>query len=219
MFGGIIRAIGAGKEVKRLQKQVDSINPVRPTYEMPEEMARMLESAYGAAQGDMPSYGRTMGAIKGSTADQLAMSRNYADSGSSMLNNLALAGEGERRAIGDLNMSNAMFRQNNLNSLQQALMQVAGYRDQEFQFNEAEPYMQQEADKRAYQEQLIAQKQAKRDSWASVVDGVVNSALTIGTAGIGGGQTLFGKLFGKMGTNKFKQNPTGIMNQNSSNQA
>lgn len=199
MLGGIVRAVGAGKEAKRLQQAADALNPVRPTYQIPEEVRRMLESAQTMAGGDMAGYGRSMGQIQGSTANQLAQARNYADSGTSMLQNLALAGEGERSAMANLNMQNAQFKQSGANALQQALMQMAGFQDQQFQFNEVEPYMQQEADKRAFTEAAAAQKQAKRDAWGSVIDGAINTGLAIGTAGMGGGQTLFGKLFGGKG--------------------
>lgn len=199
MLGGIIRAAGASKEAKRLQRMADAINPVRPTYEIPQEVQRMLESAYTQAQGDMAGYGRATGQIQGATANQLAQARNYADSGTSMLQNLALAGESERSAMNNLNMQNQQFRQGNVNALQNALMQMSGFQQEKFQFNEVEPYMQQEADKRAFQESALAQRQASRDAWASVADGVVNTALTVGTAGIGGGNTLFGKLFGGKG--------------------
>lgn len=196
MLGGVVRAIGAGKDAKRLQQQADALNPVRPTYEIPEEVRRMLESAQSMAQGDMVGYGRAMGQIQGSTANQLAQARNYADSGTSMLQNLALAGEGQRSAMNDLNMQNAQFRQGNVNAMQQALMQMAGFQDQAFQFNEVEPYAQQEADKRAFMQAAREANQAKRDAWGSVIDGVINTGLAIGTAGVGGGGTVFGKLFG-----------------------
>jgi hypothetical protein len=199
MLGGIVRAVGAGKEAKRLQQAADALNPVRPTYQIPEEVRRMLESAQTMAQGDMAGYGRAMGQIQGSTANQLAQARNYADSGTSMLQNLALAGEGQRSAMADLNMQNAQFKQSGANALQQALMQMAGFQDQAFQFNEVEPFAQMEADKRAFTEAAAAQKQAKRDAWGSVIDGVINTGLAVGTAGLGGGQTLFGKLFGGKG--------------------
>jgi hypothetical protein len=195
MLGGIVRAVGAGKEAKRLQQAADALNPVRPTYQIPEEVRRMLESAQTMAQGDMAGYGRAMGQIQGSTANQLAQARNYADSGTSMLQNLALAGEGQRSAMADLNMQNAQFRQGNVNAMQQALMQMAGFQDQQFQFNEVEPYMQQEADKRAFTEAAIAQRQAKRDAWGSVIDGAIDMGGKILTAGAGGGESVFSKLF------------------------
>ena len=197
MLGGIIRAAGASKEAKRLQQQADALNPVRPTYQIPEEVRRMLESAQTQAQGDMAGYGRAAGQIQGATANQLAQARNYADSGTGMLQNLALAGEGQRSAMADLNMQNQQFRQSNVNAMQRALMDMAGFQQEQFQFNEVEPYMQQEADKRAFQQAAMEQRQAKRDAWASVVDGAINTGLAIGTAGVGGGGTVFGKLFGK----------------------
>jgi hypothetical protein len=219
MIGGFIRAIGAGKEAKRLQQQADALNPVRPTYQIPEEIQKMLESAYTQAQGDMPGYGRTIGQIQGATANQLAQARNYADSGTSMLQNLALAGEGQRNAMLDLNMQNAQFRGSNVNALQQALMNMAGFQQEKFQFNEVEPYMQQEADKRAFQEAAQNQRMAKRDAWASFADGIVNTGLAIGTAGVGGGQTLFGKLFGGKGAGAVAEGVGGAVSENITDRA
>lgn len=213
MLGGIIKAFGAGKEAKRLQRSADALDPSRPTYEIPEAAKRMLESAYTQSQGDMAGYGRAMGQIQGATANQLAASRNYADSGTSMLQNLALAGEGQRGSLMDLNTQNQQFRQGNVKALQGALSGMAGYQDQAFQFNKVEPYMQEEADKRAFQEAAMAQRAAKRDAWGSVIDGAINTALTIGTAGVGGGGTVFGKLFGGKGVGAIANAGKGLATQ------
>ena len=199
MLGGFIRAAGASKEAKRLQQSADALNPVRPTYQIPEEVRRMLESAQVQAGGDMAGYGRAMGQIQGATANQLAQARNYADSGTSMLQNLALAGEGQRSGMADLNMQNQQFRQGNVNAMQKALMDMAGFQQEQFQFNEVEPYMQQESDKRAFQQAAMEQRMAKQDAWASVLDGAVNAGIGILTAGAGGGETVFSKLFGGKG--------------------
>lgn len=196
-LGGIIRAIGAGKEAKRLQKKADSLNPVRPTYEIPNEINQIVENTSNMAEGDMAGYGRSIGQIQGSTANQLSTAKNFATGGSSLLQNLALAGESERKNLNNLNTTNQQFKQSNMNSLNRALSQMAGYQDQAFQFNEADPYFQQEADKRAYEEASINQRNAKRDAWGSVADGVINTGLAIGTAGASQGMSIFQKLFGK----------------------
>ena len=212
MLGGFIRAAGASKEAKRLQQSADALNPVRPTYQIPEEVRRMLESAQVQAQGDMAGYGRAMGQIQGATANQLAMARNFG-SGPGMLQQLALAGEGQRSAMADLNMQNQQSRESNVNAMQKALMDMAGFQEQQFQFNEVEPYMQQEADKRAFQQAAMDQRMASRDAWASVADGAVNAALAIGTAGVGGGQTVFGKLFGGKGAGAVASAGKGLATQ------
>lgn len=126
-----------------------------------------------------------------------------------MLQNLALAGEGQRSGMADLNMQNQQFRQGNVNAMQKALMDMAGFQQEQFQFNEVEPYMQQESDKRAFQQAAMEQRMASRDAWASVADGAVNAALAIGTAGVGGGGTVFGKLFGGKGAGAIAGSATG----------
>lgn len=196
MIGGLIKAIGANKEAKRLQKKADALNPVRPVYEIPQEMTQVVENATSMAQGDIAGYGRTMGQIQGSTANQLANARNFATGGSSLLQNLALAGESERRNLNDLNTTNQQFKQSNMSALNRALSQMAGYQDQAFQFNEADPFFQEAADKRAYEEASINQRNAKRDAWGSFADGIINTGLAIGTAGMSTGGGLFNKLFG-----------------------
>ena len=196
-LGGIIRAVGAGKEAKRLQSKADALNPVRPVYEIPQEMRDVVSNSYNLAQGDMAGYGRAVGQAQGQTANQLATSRNFATGGASLLQNLALAGESERRNLNNLNVTNQQVQQQNVGGLNRALQTMAGYQDQAFQFNEADPFFQEEADKRAFQEAAINQRNAKRDAWGSFADGIINTGLAIGTAGMSSGGSIFGKLFGK----------------------
>ncbi len=195
MLGGIIRAIGANKEAKRLQKQADALNPVRPEYEIPQEIRDMIEASYNQAQGDMAGYGRMINQAQGTTANTLANARNFAGSGTDLLQNLALAGESERGNMLDVNMANQGFKQGAQGGLMRALGVGAEFKDQEFQFNEADPYFQQEADKRAFQEAAYNQKNASREGWASLVDGIINTGVSIATAPMTGGTSLFGKIF------------------------
>jgi hypothetical protein len=196
-LGGIIKAIGTGKEAKRLQGKADALNPVRPTYEIPQEMRQVVENSYNQAQGDMAGYGRAIDNARGTTANTLGNIKNFAGGGASILGNLALAGESERRNINNINVNNQQFKDQNNRSLNSALQSMAGYQDQAFQFNSAEPYMQDMTDKRAYEGAAIDARNAKRDAWSSVVDGVINTGVAIGTAGMSGGGSIFGKLFGK----------------------
>tara|TARA_R110000772_G_scaffold257495_2_gene374365 strand:- start:468 stop:1160 length:693 start_codon:yes stop_codon:yes gene_type:complete len=196
-LGGIIRAVGAGKEAKRLQKKADGMNPVRPEYQIPQEIQALLDNSYNQAQGDVAGYGRAIGQAQGNTANTLGNARNFADSGSSLLQNLAMAGESERRNVNDINMNNQQFKQGANAQLNNSLQTKAGFEDQAFQFNEADPYFQAEQDKRAYQEAAMNQKNASRDAWGSFADGIINTGLSIGTAGMAGGGSLFGNLFGK----------------------
>jgi len=192
-FGGIVRAAGASKDAKSLQKQADAINPIRPNYQTPQEVLDAVQSSKNMAEGDMAGYGRAIGQAQGSTANFLSQARNYATGGSGILQNLAIAAQGERSQINNINNQNAQFKQNAAGQMQNNLFKQATYSDQEFEYNENNPYQQQEADKRAFQQQAIAQRQASRDAWGSMIDGVTNTALTIGTAGT---SSIFGKMFG-----------------------
>lgn len=196
-IGGIIRATGANKMAKRLQRQADAINPVRPEYQIPQEVQDYLNNAINAEGGDMPGYGRMLDQAYGNTATTLNTARNFAGSGNDLLQTLAGTSVNERRNVNDINMQNLGFRANNRNALNEALLRMGGYQDQAFDYNENQPYIQEEADKRAYTEAAINQKTAANEGWASLVDGVVNTAVAIGTAGTGsGGASMFSKLFG-----------------------
>ena len=200
MIGGIIRGITASKQAKNLQKKADALNPVRPEYEIPQEVRTYLENAYNMAQGDMPGYGRMMDQAQGTTANQVATGQNFADSGSNMLQFLSQTGANERRNVGDINMKNAGFKQGNMNVMNQALMTMGDYQDQKFDVNKMQPYLQEEFDKRNYQEQAINQRMAAADGWGSFADGVVNTGLAVMGAPMGaGGQSMFGKIFGGEG--------------------
>lgn len=201
-LGGIIRGIGANQMYKDMQGRADSINPVRPEYQIPQEVRQYLESAMNMAQGDMAGYGRQMNRASGTTANTLGQARNFADSGTSLLQSLGMAGESQRRQMGDIDMQNLQFRQGNMNSLQNALLTTAGYQDTAFDFNENQPYIQQEMDKRAFEGAAIDAKNARTDAWGSFADGIVNTGLTLMGAPMGaGGGSMFGKLFGGQKSN------------------
>lgn len=197
-LGGIVKAIGAGKEQKLMQGKADALNPIRPIYDIPQEMKDVVSNSYNMAQGDMAGYGRAIGQAQGTTANQLGNLKNFASGGAGILQNLALAGQAERGQMGNINTANQQFKQQSAGSLNQALQAMAGYQDQAFQYNESEPYMQQEADKRAFESAATDARNAKRDAWGEVINGVVNTGLSVATGGIGGAAGgIFGKMFGK----------------------
>lgn len=196
-LGGIIRAAGANRMYRDLQGRADAINPVRPEYQIPQEVMDYLNNAMNMAGGDMAGYGRMMNRASGTTANTLSQARNLADSGTSLLQSLGMAGESQRRQEGNIDMQNLQFRQGAMNNLQSALMNVAGFRDQAFDFNENQPYIQQEMDKRAFESAAIDARNARTDAWGAFGDGIVNTGLTLLGAPMGAsGQSLFGKLFG-----------------------
>lgn len=198
-IGGIIRGIGAGKMARDLERKARGIDAVRPEYDIPQEVQDYLTGATNMAQGDMPGYGRAINQAYGATANTLGQARNFADSGTGLLQSLSMAGESQRRNIGDINTQNLGFRANQFNSMQQALMDMAGYQDQAFEYNENQPYLQAEADKRAYQQAALGQRQAATEGWASTADSIVNLAATAATGGMGGaagGGGMFANLFG-----------------------
>lgn len=196
-LGGIIKAVGAGKEAKRLQGRADALKPVRPVYEIPQEMRQVVENSYNQAQGDSAGYNRAVGNAQEQTANTLGTIKNIGGGGASILQNLALAGESERRNVNDINVNNQQVKDQNNRSLSSALQSMAGYQDQAFQFNEADPFFQMDADKRAFEEAAVNAKNAKRDAWGSVIDGFINTGVEVGTAAMTGGTSLFGKLFSK----------------------
>lgn len=189
-LGGIIRGIGASKEANRLKRSADAINPVRPTYEIPQEVSAYLENAINMYGGDMPGYNRAIDQAYSTTGNMVDTARNTVGSGTSLLQALSQFDANQRRNINNINTQNAGFRQNNFRTMQDALAYMAGYRDEAFNINQFQPYQQQELDKRAYQEAAINQRNASRDAWGAFADGAVDTATTLLT---GGGSSLFKK--------------------------
>jgi len=202
-IGSLISAIGSSKDAKRLQGRADSINAVRPDYDIPPEAMMYLENAQNMAQGDSPGYSRSIDQAYGTTANTVDASRSIG-SGSAMLQAIAQGGVNQNRNFNDINAQNQQFKQNQFGSFQEALMKMSGYKDQQFDTNEMQPYLQKESDKRQFETAAMNQKQASRDSWAAFGDGVVN----VGMAALGAptgedGISTFAKLFkGKGGGNK-----------------
>lgn len=200
-LGGIVKAIGASKDARKLQAKADGLNPVRPEYEIPQEVQDYMTNAMNMAQGDMAGYGRQMNRASGNTANTMGQARNFADSGTSLLQSLSMADASQRRQTGDIDAQNLQFRQGNMNNLQGALLNVAGYQDQKFDFNENQPYIQAEMDKRAFEQAAFEQKRASRDAIASTIDGAINTGMAVMGAPMGsGGGSLFGKIFGGGGS-------------------
>lgn len=194
-LGSLISAIGAGKDAKRMQRRADALNPIRPEYDIPAEVRMYLENAQNMAQGDAPGYARALDQAYATTAGTVDASRNVG-SGSALLQSVAQGGVNQQRNINDINLQNQQFRQSQFGSFQDALMKMAGYQDQAFDINEMQPYLQEESDKRQYQQAAWEQKQAARDSWAAFGDGLIGTATAaLGAPTGASGQSMFAKLF------------------------
>jgi hypothetical protein len=195
-IGGIVRGISANQMYKDLQGKAGALNPIRPEYQIPQEVQDYLANAMNMAQGDMAGYGRMMNTAQGTTANTLSQARNFADSGTSLLQSLTMADASGRRQMGDIDMKNQQFKQGAMNNLQSALLNMGQFQDKAFDFNQVQPYLQEEADKRAFEQAAMEQRAARNDAWASFADGIVNTAVAVGTAPMGaGGGSLFGKVF------------------------
>lgn len=210
-LGSLISAIGTSKDAKKLQRRADALNPVRPDYDIPPEVRMYLENAQNMAQGDAPGYSRAVDQAYGTTASAVDASRNIG-SGSAMLQAIAQGGVNQQRNLNDINQQNQQFKQSNFGSFQNALMDMAGYQDQAYDINEMQPYLQEESDKRQFEQAAWQQKQASRDAWGAFGDGLVNVGMTALGAPTGvTGQSTFSKLFqGKKEQEpKMSDNPLG----------
>lgn len=196
-LGSIIRAVGAGKMYRDLEDRANAINPVRPTYEIPGQVKTMQDVSQAMAQADSPGYGRALSEAEGAGTRFVGQASNMADSGAGLLQAASQADLNTRRNVGDINVQNQNFRANQMSEFRRALLQGAQYEDQKFDVNQMQPYLQEESDKRMFEQAALNQKQARNEAWASTADGVFNTALAIGGAPIGAsGGSLFGKLFG-----------------------
>jgi len=199
-IGSLISAIGTSKDAKGLQRKADSINAVRPNYNMPPEVKAYLENAQNMAQGDAPGYDRSIDQAYGNTASMVDSARSVG-SGSALLQAIAQGGVNQSKNINEINNQNDQFKQSQFGSFQSALMDMAGYKDQEFDTNKMQPYLQKESDKRQYEAAARETKQASRDSWAAFGDGIVSTGMSIMGAPTGAsGQSIFGKIFQKSPT-------------------
>jgi hypothetical protein len=197
IIGSAIRGIGATRDARKLQRKADALNPIRPELQRPEEYKRYLESAQAGTTGDMPGFGRAINQAYGTTANTVDMARSAADSGTGLLQAIAQGDTNQRRQTGDINVQNQGFRQQNMGAFQQALMNMGDQSITEFDVNQMQPYLQEESDKRQFQQAAMEQKQAGREGWASFFDGVTDVAMTALGAPVGtSGQSTFAKLFG-----------------------
>jgi hypothetical protein len=201
LIGGAIRGIGASRDAKRLQRKADALNPIRPELTRPEEFNRYLESAQAATTGDMPGFGRAINQAYGTTANTMDMARSAADSGTGLLQAVAQGDTNQRRQVNNINDQNLGFRQGNMGAFQQALLKMGDQSITEFDVNEFQPYLQQESDKRQFQEMAIGQRQAAREGWASMFDGMTDVAMAaLGAPTGASGQSTFAKMFGGKNT-------------------
>jgi hypothetical protein len=127
---GVSQAIGGAKAGKE----------DRPMYEMPEEIKQLLGIAQQQAYGDMPGYGQAVSNIEQQAATGFSRAENVAQSGSDLLGYVAASGVGQNRAMNDLAATNAAYRSQQQDALQDALRIVSGYRDKEFELNKLMPF-------------------------------------------------------------------------------
>jgi hypothetical protein len=175
-LGSLVRTFGAKKEYKDLKARADSLNPVRPLYTIPEEVNTLRESAESMTQGDSPGYGRMKSEAEGAGTRFVGQARNFADSGSSMLQAASQGDLNTRRNVGDINVQNQSFRANQMSNFQRALMQQAGYKDQAFNVNQMQPYLQEESDKRMFEQAALQQRQGTTEALASLGDGMMETS-------------------------------------------
>jgi hypothetical protein len=63
-----------------------------------------------------------------------------------------------------------------MSNFQRALMQQAGYKDQAFNVNQMQPYLQEESDKRMFEQAALQQRQGTTEALASLGDGMMETS-------------------------------------------
>lgn len=112
----------------------------RPIYDMPEEVNQALNVAKNQAYGNMPGYELAKSNIEQAGASQWSRARESASSGSDLLGFLAAQGVGQNRSMNQLAAQNQSYQSTMQQRLQQMLLNKAGWKDKEFQYNQAQPY-------------------------------------------------------------------------------
>lgn len=109
----------------------------RPEYQTPEEVQRMLNiSQMRYADKFMPGMGTYMDRIEQQAANAFAQGSEAGNPFALISNIQANAGN----QLANLGIQQSNFQLQNEQAYQQALMQMAGYKDQEWQMNEYAPY-------------------------------------------------------------------------------
>lgn len=133
--------MGIGTGIWQLFKGNQAADTERPEYEIPEEATKALGIAKQGAYSDMPGYEQAISNLQQSGASQFSRASESASSGGDLLGFLAAQGVTSNRGLNQLAAQNAAYKVGAEDKYRSALNYYAQLRNQEFQTNEMQPYL------------------------------------------------------------------------------
>ncbi len=175
------------------QQGKDMMNNLhRPTYQTPNEIYGNLNLAKSAYLDErLPGEGTALNRIQGNTSAAVQQAQQYGRTPAEIMAAITGASGNADSAVNDLATKGAQYHLGAQHDYQSALQTLAGYKDQEFNINQLQPYNQD----RQYAQDLIG---AGNKNLNSAVGEVGTFAGTdAGSKSLGG---LYDKFFGKSNT-------------------
>lgn len=198
-FDGLISSIaaipeGVDKEIlaAKQRKEANSINPVRPTRGVPAALTQATNIAQNAAnQGELPGASTIRDQIAASTADAARNNNDTASGAESVYGNALLTAKKNNNLL-TLGVEGADAQRKAQGALAGELGKVGNEQDENFNYNEAEPYMM------AVQKQAQLNNDSEQNKFGGISD--LSSAAANGViGGLTGGASLLGGTGGKTG--------------------
>lgn len=125
------------------------MNPQRPTYEIPDEVGAQLGLRQQLLNARMAGARGMERNLQESAATGMYNATQGAASSEDLLAAGAMSQGNTNRSLRDLQIREAQDYESRVQGLERAQMNMAGYKDKEFQMNEMDPYMEAAATKSA----------------------------------------------------------------------
>lgn len=170
------------------------MNPVRPTYEIPEEAKQQLGLRQSLLNAEMPGQRQATENIYTGQANALSgLARGAQDQGQYLSGLAAIAG-GTNNALDNLQTQQAQNYYRNVQGLENAQNNMANYEDKAFEINKMDPYLME-----LQRKDLL--KQAGSQNILGGINGISNTASgLLGMLGRGVSSPLGGQVAGSFGS-------------------
>lgn len=222
--GGLIRGFSAKKQEKKLKKKRTSFADRLSDLKAKRPKLNIDNSGYKGVVDDIDlerqvnSGARLAGeefakdAIRKSSSNAVSLAKRTSNSGSNLQNLAAEIQANENNALGKLEANISSQRESNDRA-------IAGRLDtakrnlndfdadaflNEFEFNEAQPFLRAFNDERDLEQQILDAGAAKREAFASSADAAIEMAVQAATAGIGVPGGFGGLVSGKKSRQSFQ---------------
>jgi hypothetical protein len=136
IVGGIYSNIEKGIEGDKIAELAKN----RPKYTRPAEITQYLENAKSATTTSMPGYDLAKQNIDQSMASGMSNVKNVSDNPANSLAAIQNLAKSQMNMYSNLAVQNAQFHQTEKDKLANALKESAKYSDQEFEYNQNQPW-------------------------------------------------------------------------------